>query len=369
MAASSNEIGDIFYPNNPRRRGRVAQLRGDINFDCEQFYLAKELRQDLLRELKPKLGNLLKKYGYHTPEELEDEVKKILKGVDLEEYKKISKEVNRKDEFTAAMLQVAGVIAVKTGIFLSSEVVLCSVASGAALTAFGIINGVPGILDNLASLFELWLDDPDISGNDKIMNRKMRVEFAKDYSKSKRSHVVKYLVERDMERHAWTKEDPNWRSGREDILSNPAEFSLSSQYFFTNKAGYYIDDVAMSRQVSELGEIEDLVESPATVTINYTSPQKSGTLELMFLTSDETSLQALDQDVCIFSFSGGFILGSAVSFQNNKWLFTYESALDENRDLGSEDPKLLKYTFILVNLRTHEFIEGCKITVVSHSTD
>ena len=49
-------------------------------------------REEVLKELGPRLGKFLKKYGYNSPEELDKMVKDTLKGPALSEYLQVSKE-------------------------------------------------------------------------------------------------------------------------------------------------------------------------------------------------------------------------------------------------------------------------------------
>ncbi|PFH49034.1 hypothetical protein AMATHDRAFT_49063 [Amanita thiersii Skay4041] len=161
----------------------------------------------------------MKKYGYNTTDELDKGVQSILKGEALEEYEKVKKQMEGADEAIAAVFQITSVIGAATGIFLGVVVVLGIMTGGAAFAALGIVA-------------ELWLDEPLISDNESLMKKKLEGDFATDYNKSKRTAVVsvgrQFLEKYDSDRGAWTNEDPDWKSGDEDIIASISAASKSA---------------------------------------------------------------------------------------------------------------------------------------------
>ncbi|PFH49012.1 hypothetical protein AMATHDRAFT_49043 [Amanita thiersii Skay4041] len=216
-----------------------------------------------------------------------------------------------------AMLQITGIISVVSSLFLGGPVLLGAITGGTTLAAIGIIGSVLGVVAIIAILFGI------VAGAQK--------------------HA--FLTDRDRECYAWTNEDPDWWSGPEDVLSSDSGYRFSSQSHFDHKAGFYIDSESIAQASRNSGGgIEDLIEPAATININYFFPQKSGSSELMLLTSDETSFQALDEDI------------------NNKWFIEYASG--SGHEFDPLNPTLMDYTFTctLANLTTKEFIEDCKFT-------
>ncbi|PFH49035.1 hypothetical protein AMATHDRAFT_5287 [Amanita thiersii Skay4041] len=322
MGGGGSKMSDLFYPDNPNRRARASQLKEDVEFFCNQFDEVKKKRDDLLTKIKPKVNALMKKYGYNTTDELDKAVTNILKGEALEEYKKVKKQMEGVDEAIAAVFQITSVIGVATGIFLGVVVVLGIMTGGAALAALGAVAGILAMVSTAAILFsvfegaqeranmqkaisdlsfervkarscyeamnalanwlysiKLWLDEPLISNNEKLMRKKLEGDFATDYNKSKRTPVVKFLEKYDQDRGAWTNEDPDWKSGDEDIIASISAASKSA---------------AHSRAKRSIVEMEkaDMEKSASKITFDYNSPDGSGTLHLVFVTSDKTSYPA-----------------------------------------------------------------------------
>ncbi|PFH47146.1 hypothetical protein AMATHDRAFT_68359 [Amanita thiersii Skay4041] len=382
MGGGGSKISDLFYPDNPKRRARASQLRDDVNFFCNQFEEVKRKRNNLLQEIKPKLNALLKKYGYNTTDQLDKAVTNVLKGEALKEYTRIKEQMDKSDDGIMAIFQITSVIGAATGIFLGALVILGVMTGGAALAAIGVIGAVLGVIVLVAVLFsifegaeersnmrkaisdlsfervkaraayegmnalanwayniKLWLDEPLISDNEKLMRKKLEGDFATDYNKSKRSAVVAFLDKYDRDRGAWTNEDPNWRSGPEDIIGSASLTSLSSKHHMMKRSAYYIDEEFKVANRSGEVEIDDftLDEAP-TIKFDYTSPDHSGTLELLYLTSDKDSCEGLDS-------------------QDNTWIIHYESG--HNPD--ATDPHVSDYRFSIVDLKGGKVYKDCHI--------
>ncbi|PFH46618.1 hypothetical protein AMATHDRAFT_7598 [Amanita thiersii Skay4041] len=359
-------MSDLYYPDNPSRRVRAAQLKEDIEFFCEQFYELEEKRDDLLKEIKLKLNALMKKYSYNTTDELEKGVQKTLKGTALEEYNKFKELVEGADEVIVAVFQITGIIGVATGIFLGAVVTLGFMTGGAALLSLGMVTGVLGAVAVTAILFtvfegtverdnmqkairdlsyervkarscyeamnalanwlysiKLWLDEPLISDNEALMKKKLESDFAVEYDKSKRTTVIPFLENYDQERGAWTNEDPDWKSGEEDIIASMSEASKSAP---ESRAKRSAPDA----------------EKAGVIAFDYSSADGSGSLQLTYVTSDETSCTGKDKD-------------------GNTWVIRYESGSTADRSA----PRISDYLFTLENVKAKNVYKGCKLTFSS----
>ncbi|KAF8624667.1 hypothetical protein AX17_006998 [Amanita inopinata Kibby_2008] len=342
----------------------------------------------IVEKMKPRLGEFLKKYGYNSREELDEEVRKILKGSALDEYLAISEKYGKSDGFVSTLFQITSIVSVSSGVFIGSLVALGIMTGGAAWAAIGAIGAVLGVIAGIAMIFEifegaeersnmrkaihdlslervkaraalegmkaisnwvenikLWLDEPLISENEEIMKKKIEGDFENDFNRSKRTYVVDYLTQRDRERGAWTNEDLNWRSGSEDILG-------------TGSSGRKKREAGLPSDSDEETSPEDPID------IEYLTGKESGSLELLFLSSDEKSCTALDPDV------RGSILHAAFERnpylpQNNKWTITYESGLDKETD--PLNPELSEFRFSLKNLTSGKVLEHWKLNMLRHS--
>lgn len=86
-----NSVSDLFYPDNPNRRARAEELRNAINSFGAEFAQQKQLREDIIKRIRPKLDNLLRERGFHTPDQLEQHVNSILSGDELKKYDDLKK--------------------------------------------------------------------------------------------------------------------------------------------------------------------------------------------------------------------------------------------------------------------------------------
>ncbi|PFH45458.1 hypothetical protein AMATHDRAFT_9200 [Amanita thiersii Skay4041] len=369
MGGGGSKISDLFYPDNPKRRARASQLHDDVNFFANQFEEVKKKRNDILQEIKPKLSALMKKYGYNTPEELDDAVQKVLRGKALEDYTRIKQQMDKSDEAITAVFQITSVIGAVTGIFLGGVVILGIMTGGAALAALGVIGAILAVVVVVAVLFsiwegaqeranmrkaindlsiervkaraayeamnalanwayniKLWLDEPLISDNEELMRKKLEGDFATDYNKSKRSAVVPFLLKYDRDRGAWTNEDPNWQSGPDNIIAPTTASRFSSTHYFSNQGEYHVDTTLRptAKAAPASGGHEFPPDDPPIIKFDYNSTDGSGSLELMFSFSDEISSRGLDPN-------------------HNPWVILYESG----RGLDPNNPNVADYFFTL----------------------
>ncbi|PFH49031.1 hypothetical protein AMATHDRAFT_5283 [Amanita thiersii Skay4041] len=363
MGGGAIKMSDLFYPDNPNRRARASRLKEDVEFFCNQFDEAKKKHDDLLTEIKPQVNTLMKKYGYNTIDELEKGIQSILKGKALKEYNKVKKQMEGADEAIAAVFQITSVIGAATGIFLGVVVVLGIMSGGAAPAALGIIGASLGAVALAAILFsvfegaeecanmqnairdlslarvkarscyeamnalanwlyniKLWLDEPLISDNESLMKKKLEGNFATDYNKSKSTAVVLFLEKYDRDRGAWTNEDPDWKDSAEDIIASMSAASKTSE----------TEKVDMEESTPE-------APTASHITFDYSSPDGSGTLQLEFVTSDETSCTGQDQD-------------------GNTWVIRYKS--EQSSDLS--DPDISHY-FSLDDVDAGYIYNDCRL--------
>ncbi|PFH49431.1 hypothetical protein AMATHDRAFT_4885 [Amanita thiersii Skay4041] len=156
MGGGGSKMSDLFYPDNPYRRARAEQLRDDVQFICKQFEEAKEERNQLLKAIKPKLNDLMKKHGFNTTDELDSKVQAILKGDALKEYIRVKEQMDKNDEFIHTIFQITTVIGAATGIFLGALVIAGIMTGGAALSALGLIGSVLGAIAVVAVLLSVF---------------------------------------------------------------------------------------------------------------------------------------------------------------------------------------------------------------------
>ncbi|PFH49030.1 hypothetical protein AMATHDRAFT_5282 [Amanita thiersii Skay4041] len=382
MGSGGSKISDVWYPDNPKRRARASQLKEDVDFLCHEFEELKKKRDELLNEIKPRVNELMKKYGYNTTDDLDQAVVNVLKGKALEEYTQIKAQMSAADEVATTIFQLVSIIGAATGVFLGALVALGIMTGGAAIAVIGVIAGILAFVSVAAVLFtvfqgaiertnmrkaitdlsyervkaraayeamnslanwlyniKLWLDDPLISENEGLMKKKLEGDFMTDYNKSKRSSVVKFLEQYDAERNAWTDEDPDWKAGEEDIISSISRAGMASVNSVEKMSVNGVEE-------SELESVSDSVqvdlEKAPTVKFDYTSPDGSGSLQLLFLTSNETSCKGLDENT-------------------NSWMLQYESG----HETKPGTPRISDYLFSLEDLETGKVYKNCQLTFLS----
>ncbi|PAV22943.1 hypothetical protein PNOK_0001000 [Pyrrhoderma noxium] len=393
MGNNSSKMSDLFYPDNPNRRARASQLRDDVVSYCNEFKDVRRHRDEVLKELGPRLGKFLKKYGYNSPEELDKMVKDTLKGPALSEYLQVSKEVDKDDVLVSTIFQITSFISIGSGIFFGGLVLLGVMTGGAALAAIGAVGGIIAIFGVFVALFEvfegerertnmrkcindlsvervkaraalegmkaisnwvekikMWLDEPLISENEEIMKKLIEGDFRKDFEKSKKYWVLQYLRRIDAERRAWMNEDP--------VITASSEDSSFSNFIGPNNKDYdsvftpkTVDASSLATLDMNVTNFVDTINSPGSaltskIKVEYIDDKSSGSLELTFLSSDETSCMALDQN-------------------DDKWIIAYEWGVDNNID--SEKTQLESLKFMLKNLTNGMVIDNCKLKLLSHT--
>ncbi|KAF8656301.1 hypothetical protein AX16_002603 [Volvariella volvacea WC 439] len=369
MGSGISKLGDLFYPDNPNRRARARQLNADIEDYCRQFEEYKKNRDQVIQEIKPRLSQLLNKYGYNSPDELDQAVQGILKGNALAEYLKIRQQIDKSNDVLSTAFQIVGIVSVGSGLIVGGLVLFGIMTGGTALAVIKGMGAVLGIFAGLLFLFgglfegaqeranlrqcihdlalervkaraaleamkaisnwvesiKMWLDEPLISENENLMKKKIEGDFTTDFSKSKRPYIVQYLSDRDRERGAWTNEDPNWRSGSYDILEVGTGVSGRSE--------------APTGQLNtDMFPIE-----ASTIACEYSNVQERGILDLTFMSSDEKTCKAVDPE-------------------KNEWLITYQSGADNQPD--PTHPKLENFRFILKNITSGKVLDGCELRIL-----
>ncbi|KAF8650929.1 hypothetical protein AX16_005027 [Volvariella volvacea WC 439] len=373
MGGNISKPGDIFYPDNPNRRARAQQLKNDTEDYARQFEDLRKHRDEVLKEIKPRLSQFLHKYGYNSPDELDNAVKNILKGDALADYIRISQQIDKSDEIQSILFQVIGIVSVASGVIIGGLVVLGVITGGAAWAAIGAIGLVLGIVAGFAFLFsgifdgaeersnmrkairdlsyervkaraaleamralsnwveniKMWLDEPLIIDNEAIMKKKIEGDFSDDFNKSKRPYIVQYLKGRDRERGAWTNEDPNWWDGPYDILP------------VGNARVARAAPLAMAATVEP--ESNKFPIEASTINCSYSNSQESGTVKWTFVSSDEKTCKAVDPE-------------------KNEWVITYESGADNQQD--PQHLKLENFRFILKNITSGKVLDNCTLKIL-----
>ncbi|KAM0145426.1 hypothetical protein ACHAQE_011290, partial [Botrytis cinerea] len=229
-------IGDIFYPDNPKRRARAEQLSNETKWWCATFNEHKKTLDSLEPVVRGRIDAYLKKFGYATLDDLVSKVDSTLSGDALKEW---------------TTLKTSGIVAAGSGIVLGG-LVLFSVISGpvgwsvfaGVSAAMGVVALVAGLIDvinggqerqklrkaiddlysarlqaaqayrklevynNWVILFSDFFKDEWIELSPEIFEKKFGQGFRNDFYKFDKSTVANELKQHDREVNAWTNEDP-----------------------------------------------------------------------------------------------------------------------------------------------------------------
>ncbi|KAG7442539.1 uncharacterized protein BT62DRAFT_1010126 [Guyanagaster necrorhizus] len=292
----------MFY-DNPNRRARASQLKADIEAFCNEFKALERQRDELLRVLKPRLGEFLKKNGYSSAEKLDERVQSVLTGQALADYNEVKK--NGREE--RANLQEA----IRK---LAPERVK---AHQAPMEIKAICMWISSIKD--------WLDDPDISGNPEIMKRELGGDFKDDFAKADRAHAIEYLIKFDGERGAWMKEDPDWTN-----------LSMSSYSSINPPASFSNDDLSQNSS-------DEAKEKASKIIVEYSNEQGNnevGSLLLNVIDYTKDTTMTIDAE-------------------GDKWTLIMDSiALKCDKAYG----QIRDYQFSLKGLQSGHILIGCRVT-------
>jgi len=239
-------LGDIFYPDNPKRRARAAQLANDIKVFAVQFDELKKKRDGTATRLKPKLDKLFAKHGLLTGEEIEKKIEANLNSEEMQRYRDLKSRFTLSDEVETIVMGIIDFFAAAAGIVLTIGVVAGIATAGAALAAVGEVVAIAGILIIVASVIEgsherdelrqvivdlrikrvdmqihlgqmqaivhwieqleIWLDNLDASNPD-MVDKLMKSTLVEEYQRWTEEYAQKTLVDLDTSRQSWTDED------------------------------------------------------------------------------------------------------------------------------------------------------------------
>ncbi|KAF7954061.1 uncharacterized protein EAE97_001459 [Botrytis byssoidea] len=244
-------IGDIFYPDNPKRRARAEQLSNETKWWCATFNEHKKTLDSLEPVVRGRIDAYLKKFGYTTLDDLVSKVNSTLSGDALKEWTTLKTSLSQEHWLDNFLLTISGIVAAGSGIVLGG-LVLFSVISGpvgwsvfaGVSAAMGVVALVAGLIDvinggqereklrkaiddlysarlqaaqayrklevynNWVILFSDFFKDEWIELSPEIFEKKFGQGFRNDFYKFNRSTVANELEQHDREVNAWTNEDP-----------------------------------------------------------------------------------------------------------------------------------------------------------------
>ncbi|KIM35078.1 hypothetical protein M413DRAFT_14751 [Hebeloma cylindrosporum] len=290
-------VSDLFYPDNPKRRNRAEQLREDILAYCNSYDEIKKARDEVLKEIRPRLATLLKNEGYDSPEALDAKVQSILTGDNLKYYLRVKALHDASSDLERTVFSISSYISIGSGVFLGGLALLGIITGG---TAFAILGGVGLALAAIGAslvLFSVlageqerrnlkeaisklgperlnarraqmmmqaisnwcryivrkkeYLDSAVVERNPDLAAEIWEGDFKADFAKSEHRPVVEWLINHDMERGAWTAEDGNWRyqdSGRSFSLVEMGNISSADTTSVSTSATEEKPKVVLQRE-------------------------------------------------------------------------------------------------------------------------
>lgn len=256
-----NVIADRFYPDNPNRRKRAAELAEDIAGYKKEFdAIHKNYRAELLKYEAP-MKRLIVILGFDTPEALHAKAQECASGETFEKWRKIQEVLDkndRADRLLAILLSAAVVGGASLAVLNALGIVAYTMAAAAmSLLVVGFMAGVfalfvggifTGTIDREAlkkDIDKLFKDRRDIylcllrmrvlsSTVDKLMDVLRQVDHsgigaasAKNlleaimqyqevtepveelYKEENYDKVDRFLSKKDTARGSWMNEDPN----------------------------------------------------------------------------------------------------------------------------------------------------------------
>ncbi|KAK5997589.1 hypothetical protein PT974_02952 [Cladobotryum mycophilum] len=116
-----NTIGDLAFPDNPKRRGRAEGLREDILQYIQQFQTARDDKKAVFGELKTQLDDVLKKLGVSTRDELDKYIRDNLENdSEIKAYDEMRASIDKQDDISNLIVDIAGLFSV--GVFAVGSV-------------------------------------------------------------------------------------------------------------------------------------------------------------------------------------------------------------------------------------------------------
>ncbi|KAK5953015.1 hypothetical protein OHC33_006137 [Knufia fluminis] len=272
MGNAGSSIGNLFYPDNSNRENRMNQLQNDCHnlkwqFDQQMAKVSVVCLQDLLQkltdcpfsnELEPQIRALLNEFlnhhGYQTVGALHNDVIKKLSGEDLAKWNGLKEELHTTSVIGDALLSIAGVATVLTGVLAGGLFLAGAVTGGGALAIAGLGAGIGGVLaiigigleiveagkargqlrDAIHDLtfkrveiqqavgkanvvlsylqgFDSFFHTPNLD-NETAFNAAYGLLIQRDMSEADGTSAVKRLEQLDNSRDSWRNEDPDWHN-------------------------------------------------------------------------------------------------------------------------------------------------------------
>ncbi|KAH0611876.1 uncharacterized protein H6S33_011141 [Morchella sextelata] len=245
-------ISDLFYPDNPSRRGRCQELKNDITLICAEFKELQARVEEQEKRMDVKVTELLHAHGYSSFAELEAKIEQVLANDELAKWKEMTKELSRDHGIQSWILTISGLGAVATGVVLGGLVAFGVIAGTVAIAASEVILPVLALMAVVAlvwgaiagakeraelqeaikkmafsrveakqqlqklkvysdwmSNFDIWLNNPIFTQHPELFEQQITGDFKADMENTNRPAIIKILHELDSVRKSWTNEDPD----------------------------------------------------------------------------------------------------------------------------------------------------------------
>ncbi|KAK5064628.1 hypothetical protein LTR84_000462 [Exophiala bonariae] len=225
-----NSIGDLFYPDNPKRCARAQQLKDDIDsMKAELDTITADINKSLA-ELAPGLARMLKEQGLSTLSDLEAKIDSSLPPEASQQWKDLTKHLSRDVSIEKLILTVTAAATAGTAIEVVGAVmamIAVAVAIMAIIDASKEREEYGKIIAKLAfarvdarqtleqarlyqtfvGTLRLYLKKPAIATFDEWTNGK----FNQRILELSRSRIISdlSLLDTDREGGSWTQEDPD----------------------------------------------------------------------------------------------------------------------------------------------------------------
>ncbi|KAK6351255.1 hypothetical protein TWF718_004425 [Orbilia javanica] len=157
IVKATQTIGDLFYPDNPKRRQRLQQLQDDI---AVMKTSVEELKHDIdtiIGDCQEKVTKLLHDSGYKSVEEMEKRVKEVLPPGALDEWERFKRGLDLDNAIQNLVFTVSGLITIGTGVIgygLAAFGVIGAATAGAALGLVTSIGTVLAIIVTICAILD-----------------------------------------------------------------------------------------------------------------------------------------------------------------------------------------------------------------------
>ncbi|KAK6521019.1 hypothetical protein TWF506_001252 [Arthrobotrys conoides] len=314
IVKATQTVGDLFYPDNPKRRDRLEQLKSDIATMKDQVVELKADIDKIIGDCQAKVTKLLHDSGYQSVDDLEKKVKEVLPPSALQEWEGFKRSFDLSNNIENLVFTVTSFVTIGTGVIgygLAVFGIIGFATAGAALafvtsvstvlaiivTIIAIINAgeertklreaisklaytrfdARAILSQMeiykqhAVAFQSFVDNKLFSGHPELFPEFTATTMGNELKAITRESIIQKLQALDQQRTggAYTDDDPDLRvlpAGAKDVL-------LDFQYTSQDKKP---DLGSIKKQVAEAKPISLIVAStPAGTPLPWVKFQDS----------------------------------------------------------------------------------------------